>query len=178
MRTRRPQGTFEALVQPFRDPNFRRLLLFLGILFFAMNVSGPFYVVYMLKRLELSMGLVIGLGVLSQVMSVFCFRIWGKAADKFSNKSVLIVSGYMYFIAVLLWPCALFSESYLFIIPSLAVVHVLTGISAAGVNLCTGNIALVLAPHGKATGFLAVNTLVHGVAESGSDSRGESLPIG
>ena len=175
VRTRRPQGTFEALVQPFRDPNFRRLLLFLGILFFAMNVSGPFYVVYMLKRLELSMGLVIGLGVLSQVMSVLCFRIWGKAADKFSNKSVLIVSGYMYFIAVLLWPCALFSESYLFIIPSLAVVHVLTGISAAGVNLCTGNIALVLAPHGKATGFLAVNTVVHGVAAASAPILGGIL---
>ncbi len=166
VRTRRPQRTFEALGQPFRDPNFRRLLIFLGILFFAMNVSGPFYVVYMLKRLEFSMGLVIGLGVLSQITSVLCFRIWGKAADKFSNKSVLSVSGYMYFIAVLLWPCALLSESYLFMVPLLVVVHVLTGISAAGVNLCTGNIALVLAPHGKATGFLAVNTVVHGVAAS------------
>ena len=166
VRTRRTQGTFEALRQPFRDLNFRRLLIFLGILFFAMNVSGPFYVVYMLKRLELSMGLVIGLGVLSQIMSVMCFRIWGRAADNFSNKSVLIVSGYMYMIAVLLWPLLLISESYFFMIPLLVVVHVLTGISAAGVNLCTGNIALVAAPHGQATGFLAVNTLVHGVAAS------------
>jgi len=39
----------------------------------------------------------------------------------------------------------------------------LTGISAAGVNLCTANIALKSAPRGKATAFLGVNTLVHGV---------------
>jgi MFS family permease len=164
VRTHRLQGTFEALGQPFRDLNFRRLLMFLGILFFAINVSGPFYVVYMIKRLGLSMALVIGLGVLSQIMSVMCFRIWGRAADNFSNKSVLIVSGYMYIIGVLLWPFLLISESYFFMIPLLVVVHILTGISAAGVNLCTGNIALVSAPHGQATGFLAVNTLVHGVA--------------
>ena len=54
---------FEALGQPFRDLNFRRLLIFLGTLFFAVNLSGPFYAVYMIKRLELSMALVIGLQV-------------------------------------------------------------------------------------------------------------------
>ena len=96
-------------------------------------------------------------------MSVMSFRIWGRAADNFSNKSVLIVSGYMYIVSVLLWPFLLLSESYFVMIPLLVVVHVLTGISAAGVNLCTANIALKAAPHGKATGFLAVNTIVHGV---------------
>jgi len=168
----RPQGMFEALGQPFRDLNFRRLLIFLGILFFAINVSGPFYAVYMIKRLELSMALVIGLAVLSQIMSVMSFRTWGRAADNFSNKSVLIVSGYMYIVSVLLWPFLLLSESYFFMIPLLVVVHVLTGISAAGVNLCTGNIALKAAPHGKATAFLAVNTIVHGVAAAAAPILG------
>ncbi len=138
MTAHRPEGMFEALGQPFRDFNFRRLLIFLGILFFAINLSGPFYAVYMIKRLELSMALVIGLAVLSQITSVMSFRIWGRAADNFSNKSVLIVSGYMYIVSVLLWPFLLLSESYFFMIPLLVVVHVLTGISAAGVNLCTG----------------------------------------
>ncbi len=94
--THRPVGMLESLGQPFRDHNFRRLLIFLGILFFAINLSGPFYAVYMIKQLDMSMALVIGLAVLSQLMSVVSFRIWGKAADNFSNKSALIVSGYMY----------------------------------------------------------------------------------
>ncbi|HTY23955.1 MAG TPA: MFS transporter [Desulfomonilaceae bacterium] len=164
VRKRRPQGVFKALGQPFRDLNFRRLLIFLGILFFAINVSGPFYAVYMIKRLDLSMALVIGLQVLSQIMSVLSFRMWGNTADGFSNKSVLIVSGYMYMISVLLWPFLLLSDTYLFMLPLLVVVHALTGVSAAGINLCTANIALKAAPRGKATSFLAMNTLVHGVA--------------
>ena len=168
----RPQGMFEALGGPFRDFNFRRLLIFLGILFFAINLSGPFYAVYMIKRLELSMALVIGLSVLSQITSVMSFRIWGRAADSFSNKSVLIVSGYMYIVSVVLWPFLLLSESYFLMIPLLVVVHVLTGISAAGVNLCTANIARKAAPHGKATGFLAVNTIVHGVVAAAAPILG------
>ena len=160
----RPEGMFESLGQPLRDHNFRRLLIFLGVLFFAINLSGPFYAVYMIKRLNMSMALVIGLAVLSQMMSVISFRFWGKAADNFTNKSALIVSGYMYIVSVLIWPFLLISDSYFFMIPVLVIVHMLTGISAAGVNLCTGNIALKAAPRGKATAFLAVNTLVHGVA--------------
>ena len=165
----------ESLGQPFRDHNFRRLLLFLGILFFAINLSGPFYAVYMIKRLDMSMALVIGLAVLSQLVSVISFHVWGRAADNFSNKSVIVVSGYMYIITVLLWPFLLLSDNHFFMIPLLVIVHVLTGISAAGVNLCTGNIALKAAPRGKATAFLAVNTLVHGVTGAASPIFGGIL---
>jgi MFS family permease len=152
------------LGEPFRDLNFRRLLMYLGTWLFAINLSGPFYTVYMLKRLELSMPLVIGLSVLSQITSIMSFRVWGRAADSLSNKSVLIVSGYMYIVSVLLWPFLALSEDYVLLIPLLVVVHALTGISAAGVNLCTGNIALKAAPYGNATAFLAVNAIVRGIA--------------
>ncbi|MGO9122851.1 MAG: MFS transporter, partial [Desulfomonilaceae bacterium] len=60
----KPEGILKSLGQPFRDLNFRRLLIFLGILFIAINLSGPFYAVYMIKRLDMSMALVIGLAVL------------------------------------------------------------------------------------------------------------------
>jgi MFS family permease len=161
--THRQRGLFEALGEPFRDLNFRRLLMYFGAWLFAINLSGPFYAVFMLKRLELSMPLVIGLGVLCQITSIVSFRIWGKTADSLSNKSVLIVSGAIYLVSVILWPFLLFSESYFFMIPLLAAVHLLTGFSSAGVNLCSGNIALKLAPHGHATAFLAVNTMARGI---------------
>ena len=168
----RPQRLVEALGEPFRDLNFRRLLVYLGGWLFAINLSGPFYAVYMLKRLGLSMPLVISLSVLSQITSIVSFRIWGKTADSLSNKSVLIVSSYVYLVSVLLWPFLLFSESYFFMIPLLVAVHVLTGFSSAGVNLCSGNIALKSAPHGNATAFLAVNTIVRGIASAAAPILG------
>ena len=78
----------------------------------------------------------------------------------------------MYIVCVLLWPFLALSGSYFVLMPVLAVVHLLTGISVAGVNLCTGNIALKAAPHGKATAFLAVNTIVHGIAAAAAPILG------
>ncbi len=166
MEAYRPRGLFEALGEPFRDSNFRRLLTYFGGWLFAINLSGPFYAVFMLKRLGLSMPIVIGLGVLSQITSIVSFRIWGKTADTLSNKSVLIVSSYIYLFSVVLWPPLTLSESYFLQIPLLLAVHVLMGFSSAGVNLCSGNIALKASPHGHATAFLAVNTIVRGIASA------------
>ncbi len=168
----KPQGLLDALGEPIRDLNFRRLLMYLGGWLFAINLSGPFYAVFMLKQLQLSMPLVIGLGVLSQVTSIVSFRIWGKIADSLSNKSVLIVSSYIYLVSVVLWLPLAFYQSYFLEVPLLLAVHVLTGFSAAGVNLCSGNIALVLAPHGHATAFLAVNTMVRGIASAAAPILG------
>ncbi len=162
----RPQSVFDALGEPFRDLNFRRLLIYLGAWLFAINLSGPFFAVYMLKRLELPMPLVISLSVISQITSIISFRIWGKTADSLSNKSVLIVSSYIYIATVLLWPPLALSANYLFLIPALVAIHLLTGFSSAGVNLCSGNIALKSAPRGHATAFLAVNTIVRGISSA------------
>ncbi len=167
-----PQSMFQTLGQPFRHPNYRRLLVFLCTWFFAINLAGPFYAVYMIKQLQLSMALVVGLGALSQITSVMSFHIWGGAADRFSNKSVLYVSGYMYIGSVLLWPFLALSDRCFFTIPLLVAAQVFMGISIAGINLCTANIALKAAPHGRATSFLAVNTLVHGLAAAAAPILG------
>ncbi|MGO9116299.1 MAG: MFS transporter [Desulfomonilaceae bacterium] len=168
----KPQGLADALWEPIHDLNFRRLLMYLGGWLFAINLSGPFYAVFMLKTLGLSMPVVIGLGVLSQITSIFSFRIWGKTADNLSNKSVLIVSSYIYLVSVLLWPPLALSESYFWLIPLLVAVHVLTGFSSAGINLCSDNIIRKSAPHGHATAFLAVNTMVRGIASAAAPILG------
>jgi hypothetical protein len=47
------------LSQPFKDENFRKLIAFLCSWNFAVNLAGPFFMVYMLKRLGLSMSFII-----------------------------------------------------------------------------------------------------------------------
>ena len=55
-------------------------------------------------------------------------------------------------------------EPHFLTIPLLVVIHALAGISAAGVGLCSGNIALKAAPKGSATAYLATNALIAGIA--------------
>jgi MFS family permease len=152
------------LAEPFRDRNFRQLLTFLGTWNFAVNLAGPFFVVFMLRRLGLSMPWVIGLSVLSQIFNVAFFRIWGRLADRFSNKSILAVTGPMFIVSILLWVFTTLPDPHVLTIPLLILIHSLAGVSTAGVMLCSGNIALKAAPKGKATAYLATNALVSGVA--------------
>jgi MFS family permease len=153
-----------VLRQPFRDANFRQLLIFLGLWNFAVNFAAPFFAVYLLRRLGLSMTWVIGLSVLSQIVNVLFFRLWGRTADRFSNKSVLAISGPLFIFSFLMWPFTTLPDRHMFTIPLLIAIHVLAGISTAGVTLCAGNLAFKLAPYGKATAYLAVNALICGVA--------------
>ena len=54
-------------------------------------------------------------------------------------------------------------DPYFLTLPLLIAIHVLAGISTAGVNLCAGNMAIKAAPYGEATQYLAVNAFVSGI---------------
>lgn len=166
MTPQKMESIFHLLTTPFRDGNFRNLLLFLGTWNFAINLAAPFYTVYMLKSLQLSLGLIMGLSVLSQAINVVFFRIWGVLADRFSNKSCLTVAGPLFVIGIAIWPFLTLPEKHVLTMPLLVLIHVISGISTAGVTLCSSNIALKSAPKGKAMVFLAGNALVNGIAAS------------
>ncbi len=154
----------KLLAQPFKDENFRKLIAFMCSWNFAVNLAGPFFMVYMLKRLGLSMSFIIGLSIVSQVLNFAFLRIWGKFTDSFSNKSVLAICGPLFILSILAWTFTTMPEKYILTVPLLIIIHVVMGLSSAGVSLASGNISLKLAPEGQATAYLATNTIVNSVA--------------
>lgn len=152
------------LAEPIRDQNYRQLLIFLGSWNFAVNFAAPFFTVYLLQRLQLSMSIVITLAVLGQAVNVLFFRLWGRLAERFSYKSVLTEAGSLFILTFLMWPLTSFGNWPGITLPMLIFIYAFTGMSTAGVQLCTGNIAMKLAPRGKATAYLAVNALASGIA--------------
>lgn len=155
---------FKLILQPFKDGNFRQLIVFLGSWHFAVNLAAPFFTVYMLQRLDLGMSLIIAFTVMSQTMYIIFIQIWGRFSDHYSNKSVLRVSGPLFMICILAWTFTTFPEKHFLTIPLLVVIHVLMGISTAGVTLATGNIGLKLAPKGNATAYLAASSFINSLA--------------
>lgn len=155
---------FGLLAQPFKDANFRKLMAFMCSWNFAVNLAGPFFMVYMLKRLGLSMSFIIGLSIVSQVMNFAFLKVWGRYTDRFSNKSVLAICGPLFILSILAWAFTTMPEKYFLTIPLLVGIHVVMGLASAGVSLASGNIGLKLAPEGQATAYLATNTIVNSVA--------------
>ena len=149
---------------PFRHPEFRALVTFLAAWTFATNLSAPFFTVYLLKRLGLPMALVLAAAVLSQITTVLVLRAWGAVADRFQTLTVLRVSCAGFLLSVAGWPIAGMLHTPWLVLAVIGAIHVLAGLTTAGVTLTTGTVAMELAPRGEAAGYLATNALISGAA--------------
>jgi MFS family permease len=148
------------LLEPLRNKNFKNLLIFNAVWLFAINLAIPFFTVFMLKTLGLSMKMVILLTVVSQIGSVVGLRLWGNLSDRYSNKSIIYLTAPIYICCILLW---IFVGIYSRALPNLillVLLHVMTGISTGGINLAMTNIGLKLAPKTDAIIFITVKNMV------------------
>lgn len=156
----------DVLGAPLRSIAFRPLLVFGGVWSFAINLAAPFVTLYLLDRLAMSMTWIVGLSVLSKIVNVAFFPMWGKLADRFANKSVLGVSVGLSVFVMMAWPFTTLPDRHAMTVPLLLLIHVAAGVSTAGVTLGLNNIALKLAPRSQAAPFLAANAMINGLASS------------
>ncbi|KAA2242935.1 MFS transporter [Chitinophaga agrisoli] len=154
------ENMFRLLSRPLRNKNFRQLLIFNSAWVFALNIATPFFTVFMMKGLGLSLSYIIGLTILSQLSSILTIRIWGIFADRYSNKTIIAISAPFYITCIVAW-CfvGIYSQLYANLI-LLAAIHIVTGISTAGVNLSLTNIGLKLAPREDAIVYLSANNII------------------
>ena len=157
------RSAFSTLLEPLRDRNFSQLVRFLFLWSFASNLAIPFFAVYMLARLGLSLPAVIGLTMLSQLTSIMFVRAWGPLADRAGSKTVLSLSASLYLLVILGWTFTTLPERYPLTLLLLVVLHIFVGIAVAGVTPTVETIAPKLAPEGKATPFLGVAGIATGM---------------
>jgi MFS family permease len=150
---------FSTISSPLRDANYRHLVWFLFLWGLALNMSIPFFAVYMLQRLGLDLTWVIGLSIVSQASNILFLRIWGPLADKFGLKAILSVSVSLYLLVVLGWAFLTMPERHFLTIPLLVGLHIFAGIASAGASFTTATIGLKVAPQGESTAYLAVASL-------------------
>lgn len=152
------------LKTPFRNRNFRKLMLFLVSWNFAANLAAPFFTVYMLKTLDYDMSFVVGITLMGQIIHVISLRVWGKYSDMYSNKTVMRLCGTLFIFCILGWTFTTFPDKHRYTTLMLIVLHIFMGIANSGVMLTSSNIALKLAPKDKATTYLAVNSIMGSLA--------------
>ncbi len=154
--TEQRRSAIEVLTEPLRDKNFSQLIRFLFVWSLASNLAIPFFAVYMLSELGLSLPVVIGFTVLGQATNVLFVRVWGPMADRVGSKAVLSLSASLYLLVILGWVFTTYPERHFLTMPLLIVLHVFAGIAAAGVTLTMSTVTLKVSPEEKATAFLGV----------------------
>ncbi len=85
---------FRSFLRQRTTKDFRHFLLFAGLMHVAVMISGPFFVLYMLRDIHLSYfgyGGWMAAGLLGQLVTL---QAWGQFGDRFGNKALLTITGF------------------------------------------------------------------------------------
>jgi len=136
------------LLQPFRDPSFRRAVLFYGLWTFATGVGGPLYAVFMLEELHISYTTISIYNALFMLTSILGYQVWGGLVDRFGGKPVLQILMVPATLIPLIW---IFNtpESY-YLVP---VAFVVSGIVYSGFQVAITPMLYELLPEDERRSF-------------------------
>jgi MFS family permease len=154
----------KRILAPFRDPHFRRLLIFIGAWAAASNIAAPFITVYLIEQRGYAVTAVTTMWVVSQLANAVTLYLWGRLSDRLSNKAVLAVALPANFACILALAFVDAVQDPSLQLGALYAVHLVLGVASGGIGLATGNLGLKLAPPGHGTPYLAAIGLVSAFA--------------
>jgi len=165
MAQRGPQvPLLELLRTPFRDAEFRSVIVFMASWNLASNIAAPFITVYLLRQMGYEIGTVTTLWMAGQVATALTLYLWGRLSDRLSNKAILRVAVPAYLAGLVALTFTALPAPHALTLPLLYLVHVIMGAASGGIGLATGNLGLKLAPQGRGTSYLTAVGLAGSLA--------------
>lgn len=138
-------------------PNFLRFALFFACMQFAVAISGPFVVVYLLRDLDYSYLQLTCNTAASVLVQFLVLNRWGRLGDLFGNRIILRVTGFSVPIIPFLW---VLSTDFWYLI----LVQAISGLVWSGYSLSASNFLFDLTPAHKRGGMMACHNLLSSVA--------------
>jgi MFS family permease len=143
-----------------RDRNFLCFLLYFGVWMFAVNLSAPFFNLYLLENLQVDLRWVTIYNSLQAGANLLMLMIWGPLADRLGNRALLLGIGVLVALTPLLWLMTGANGWSLWILfPGL---HILAGATWAGIDLCSNNLQLGVAPVRHQSSYFAIAAAISG----------------
>ncbi len=143
------------------SPNFLMFLFYFGLWTFAVNLSSPFFNLYLLDNLHLDLSWATLYGSLTAAANLVMLILWGKIADRIGNRPLLLLVGVLAGITPLFWLIAGADNISLWL--WLPLIHIFTGGTWAAIELCSSNIQMEVAPREHPSTYFAVAAAVAGV---------------
>ena len=156
-----------------KNTNFLKFLLYFGLWMFAVNLSAPFFSLYMLDNLALDLRWVTIYTSLVSGANLVMLVLWGKLADRVGNRPLLLLVGTIVAVTPLLWLGAGSNSVSLWV--WLPLIHLLSGVTGAAIDLCGSNIQMELAPVDRPAGYFAIAAAVAGICGGLGTTAGSFL---
>ncbi|MBD1934049.1 MULTISPECIES: MFS transporter [Cyanophyceae] len=151
----------ERVFSFLKDGNFLRFLLYSGLWSFAVNVSAPFFNLYLLGDLKLDVSVVTLYGSLGAGANLLMLMFWGRLADRIGNRPLMIMVGILVALTPLLWLEAGTAPIFLWV--WFPVLHILGGATWAAIDLCSGNLMMSVTPLRNQSIYFAIAAAVPGI---------------
>jgi len=141
------------------------LCLFLSLVNFSTSFVTPFFTVFMLKKVGLTMPIVILLTVLSQLIYIISTNYWAKKINKKGSVSVLGYGSVLYILILLLFIYCMyvpFTMSLFF----LAVIYALLGFARFAIKLGANNMPLLWVPRKNSHIYLSLINVARAIGSA------------
>ena len=155
------QDSTQAVSKWYKDVNFLNFLLYFSLWMFAVNLSAPFFNLYMLNNLHLDVSLVTLYSSLTAGANLLMLVMWGKLADRIGNRPILVLVGILVAVIPLFWLGTGADSTSIWL--WLPLVHVLKGGTWAAIDLCNNNIQMSVAPVRSQASYFAIASAIAGV---------------
>jgi MFS family permease len=129
---------------------------------FAVNLSAPFFNLYMLDDLAIDVSWVTVYNSLTAGANLLMLMVWGKLADRVGNRFLLLTVGVLVAITPFFWLGTGADTLSLWL--WLPLLHILSGGTWAAIDLCNNNIQLGIAPRQNQASYFAIAAAIAGVS--------------
>lgn len=159
----------------WQDRNFLLFSFYFSLWMFAVNLSAPFFNLYMLNEQDLNLD-ISQVTLYNSIMAganLVLLMVWGRLADRFGNRPLLFFAGLVVALTPLLWLLA--GQDSLSVWIGLPLLHILMGGSGAAIDLCSNNLQIGVAPVHRQSTYFGTIAALSGVSGALGTSLGGLL---
>ena len=157
---------FNNLIAPFQDRNLIFFLIYVAFWGFAVNLSTPFFNLYMLENLHVDITWVTLFSSLSSGANMLMLLVWGRLSDRLGNRPLLIFVGIAIAITPLFWLLTGISQMQEQLWLYLILFHLFLGGTWAAIDLGNNNIQIGIAPIEHHATFFAIVSAIAGISSA------------
>jgi len=145
------------LLQPLRDANYRRIMLFHLYWMFAVSLAAPFFNAHLLKHMAWNFRSLALVGILFSVSNILFHTLWGKLVDRYGHKPILMTTAVGIVTLPLFYACCPWDARW-----PIYVNAIFGGICWAGNGLALFNLIMESLPASRRTMYVAVLAALSG----------------
>lgn len=148
--------SFVEFLQTVHRNNFGRFVLFIAFFGFAVNISGSYFIPYVLEELRFSYLQLMSLFAVLIAFKSLTVPVWGRLSDRYGSLKLLGLASVLFCLTPFLW---IASKNYLYLLS----IQTVAGVAIGGFELCSFNFLLDGTEPRHRTRFAAYYQVLSGV---------------